>query len=81
MMVYLDEVQKERPNNQVTVILPEHVSHRWYHSLLHNKNGLLLRMYLMNKPGVIVTNVRFFLEHEIDAETLHKQKSAGEVPL
>lgn len=70
MLVYLDEVQKERENHTVTIILPENVSSKWYHSLLHNKNGLLLRLYLLNKPGVIVTNVRYFLDREIDAETL-----------
>ena len=46
----------------VTVVLPEFVSRKGWHSLLHNKNGLLLRYYLLNKPGVIVSNVRYFLD-------------------
>lgn len=62
VLVYLDEVQKERQNHMVTVVLPEFVSNKWWHSLLHNKNGLLLRYYLLNKPGVIVSNVRYFLD-------------------
>jgi len=62
ILVYLDEVQKERENHMVTVVLPEFVSRKGWHSLLHNKNGLLLRYYLLNKPGVIVSNVRYFLD-------------------
>jgi len=62
VLVYLDEVQKERENHTVTVVLPEFVSRKGWHSLLHNKNGLLLRYYLLNKPGVIVSNVRYFLD-------------------
>ncbi|MCC6484614.1 MAG: APC family permease [Armatimonadetes bacterium] len=75
MLVYLDEVQKERENHTVTVIVPEYVSSKWYHSLLHNKNGLLLRLYLLNRPGVIVTNVRYFLDREVDAETLARMSA------
>lgn len=62
LLVYLDEVQKERKNHLVTIVLPEFVSNRWWHSLLHNKNGLLLRYYLGKRPGVVVCNVRYFLE-------------------
>ncbi len=62
LLVYLDEVQKERKNHVVTIVLPEFVSSRWWHSFLHNKNGLLLRYYLGKRPGVIVCNVRYFLD-------------------
>lgn len=62
VLVYLDEVRKERPNHVVTVVLPEFVSNKWWHSLLHNKSGILLRYYLMKRPGVVVSNVRYFLD-------------------
>lgn len=61
LMAYLDEVQRERPDHVVTVVLPEFVSTKWWHSLLHNANGPLLKLYLSQRPGVVLTNVRYFL--------------------
>ncbi len=61
LMAYLDEVQRERPDHVVTVVLPEFVSTKWWRSLLHNANGPLLKLYLSQRPGVVLTNVRYFL--------------------
>lgn len=58
---YLDEVQAERENNVVTVVLPEFVPARWWHSLLHNQSGFLLKVALLFKKGIVVTNIRYQL--------------------
>ncbi len=58
---YLDEVQDERENNVVTVVLPEFVPARWWHSLLHNQSGFLLKVALLFKKGIVVTNIRYQL--------------------
>ncbi len=68
ILVYLEEVQAERENHVVTVVLPEFVSRSWWHSLLHNKNGLLLRYYLLGRRGVVLCNVRYFLDDSDDSE-------------
>jgi len=49
-------------------VLPEFVSRSWWHSLLHNKNGLLLRYYLLGRRGVVLCNVRYFLDDSDDSE-------------
>jgi len=59
---YLDEVQGEREDHRVTVILPEFVPARWWHHFLHNQAGLLLKVALHFKKGVTVTNIRYYLE-------------------
>ncbi|MEI6914092.1 MAG: APC family permease [Armatimonadota bacterium] len=64
ILVYLDEVRLERSNHVVTVVLPEFVSTKWFHHLLHNKNGLLLKIYLANRPGVITSNVRYLIDDD-----------------
>jgi hypothetical protein len=61
---YVREVSSERPNHVVTVVVPEFVPGKWYHRLLHSANGLLVKHYLSHLPGVIVSNVRYFLVHE-----------------
>jgi amino acid transporter len=59
---YINTVRAERGVDFVTIIVPEFVSTRWWHALLHNQSGLLLKFALMSQPGVVVTNVRYHLK-------------------
>jgi len=63
LLLYIDAVQKERTDDYVTVVLPEIVASKSWHRLLHNQAAPLLRMYLSSRKDVIVTSVRYFLEH------------------
>jgi hypothetical protein len=63
LLRYIDAVQKERSDDVVTIVLPELVSRKLWHTLLHNQAGPLLKLALLNRRDVIVTNVRYFLEH------------------
>ena len=63
LLRYIDAVQKERSDDIVTIVLPELVSRKLWHALLHNQAGPLLKLALLNRRDVIVTNVRYFLEH------------------
>ena len=63
LLRYIDAVQKERTDDIVTVILPELVSSKAWHALLHNQVAPLLKLALRNRRDVIVTNVRYFLAH------------------
>ena len=47
----------------MTVIVPEFVPTKWWHSLLHGNSGLLLKIALLGRKDVIVTNVRYYLQH------------------
>ncbi len=64
LLRYLDEVQSERPNTQVTVILPEFVAPHWWQNLLHGQTGLVLKLALLGRKNVVVTNVRYHLAEE-----------------
>jgi hypothetical protein len=59
LLSYLTEVQKERTDDVVTVVLPEAVLTHWWHNLLHGNSGLLLKLALLRRPDIIVTNVRY----------------------
>ncbi|MCE7700085.1 MAG: hypothetical protein K8E24_015095, partial [Methanobacterium paludis] len=61
LCAYLDYVQKELDNHMVTVVLPEFVTYRWWHTFLHNSSAPLVKFYLGQRPGVVVSNVRYFL--------------------
>jgi len=56
---YTRTLRAERGLDTVTIIIPEFVTTRWWHHLLHNQSGLLLKFALMFEPGIIVTNVRY----------------------
>ncbi len=57
LLDYLDQVHKERPDDMITVVLPEFIPGRWWHHLLHNQTALMLKGLLLFKRGVVVTSV------------------------
>lgn len=60
---YVDAVQRERTDDVVTIVLPELVSRKPWHRLLHNQYAPLLRLAFSNRRDVVLTNVRYFLEN------------------
>jgi hypothetical protein len=64
---YTRTLRAERKVDFVTVIIPEFVTSRWWHRLLHNQAGLMLKLALMWQPGIVVTNVRYRPEEESGA--------------
>ncbi|BDI33787.1 amino acid permease [Capsulimonas corticalis] len=62
MLRYIEAVQSERTDDVVTVVVPELVTRKWWHRILHNQAGPLLRFALSSRRDVIVTSVRYFLE-------------------
>jgi amino acid transporter len=56
---YTRTLRAEKHIEMVTVIIPEFVTTHWWHRLLHNQSGLMLKLALMFEPGVVVTNVRY----------------------
>ena len=59
---HIDRIRKQHNNDMLTVVLPEFVTARWWHQLLHNQSSLLLKGALLFKKGVIVTSVPYHLE-------------------
>jgi hypothetical protein len=61
LLEYIEQVDDERPNDFVTILLPEFVPARWWHHLLHNQRALLIKGALLFKPNIVVTSVPFHL--------------------
>jgi amino acid transporter len=59
---YLDHLQQQMPRQLITIILPEFVPARWWQHLLHNQTATLIKVALLFRKGVIVTNVPYHLE-------------------
>jgi amino acid transporter len=61
LLEYIEQVENERPDDYVTVILPEFVPARWWQHLLHNQRALLIKGALLFRPNTVVTSVPFHL--------------------
>ena len=61
---YVEHVRDEQPDRDIIVIVPDLVVRRWYHALLHNNRGTLLRALLRLRGGsrVVVVNTPFYLD-------------------
>ncbi len=62
LLHYLDEVDRQRPNDTVTVVLPEFIARRRWEHLLHNQTALRIKAALLFRPGTVVTSVPYHLE-------------------
>ena len=62
LLAYIDEVDQQRPDDTITVILPEYIARHWWEQLLHNQTALRLKAALLFRPGTVVTSVPYHLE-------------------
>jgi amino acid transporter len=61
LLEYIEQVEGERQDDYVTVILPEFVPARWWQHLFHNQRALLIKGALLFRPNTVVTSVPFHL--------------------
>ena len=62
LMSYLDEIDRQRPDDTLTVVLPEFIARHWWEQILHNQTALRLKAALLFRPGTVVTSVPYHLE-------------------
>lgn len=63
LLGYIEEILKQRqPNELITVVVPYFVPRRWWHNLLHTQTAFMLRLALLFKPGIIITDVPYLVE-------------------
>jgi hypothetical protein len=75
VLAYLHEVQDERLDDFVTVVIPEAVPAKWWQNLLHGQTGLLLKLALLTRSDVVVANVRYPLHQERQSKAPVMQSS------
>ncbi len=68
LLDYVKEVADRRqPNETLTIVVPQFVPRRWWHQLLHAQTGVILRLALVNRPGIVITSVPYQMVPEGDA--------------
>ncbi len=60
---YVDELDAQRENDIVTIVIPEFVVGSWWAQLLHNQSALFLKGRLLFRKNTVVTSVPY---HVVD---------------
>ena len=59
---FIEKLEREkRPEDYITVLIPEFETRKWWHRFLHNQTGLILRTLLILRDNVIVTTIPYHL--------------------
>jgi len=56
------EHKASEANYRVTVIIPQFITKKGWHNILHNQSSLLIRAYLLFRRNVIITTVPYHLK-------------------
>lgn len=74
LVAYVDRINDQtRPDQVVTIVLPQFVVRRGWQGLLHNQTALLIHMAFLFQREVIVVDVPYHLNNRGDAKPLRSQ--------
>ncbi len=60
LLGYIKQVADRRqPNEVITIVVPQFVPRKRWHELLHAQTAVLLRLALLFRPGIVITNVPY----------------------
>jgi len=63
LMDYIEEITSHRqPNEIVTIVVPQFIPRHWWNNLLHTQTAALLRLALLFRPGIVITDVPYQVE-------------------
>jgi hypothetical protein len=57
VMKLIDELDDERPDDVVTVVIPEFVVEHWWDQALHNQSALMIKTKLRQRPNTAILSV------------------------
>ena len=60
LLEYIEGIAATRlPNETITIVVPQFVPKHWYYNLLHTNTVIWLRLALLFKPGIVITDVPY----------------------
>jgi amino acid transporter len=57
---------RRQPNETLTIVVPQFVPRKWWHQLLHAQTAVILRLALINRPGIVITSVPYQMAPELE---------------
>lgn len=63
LLSYIQQIAEQRqPNEAITIVVPQFVPKHWWNNLLHTQAAWMLRLALLFKPGIVITDVPYQIE-------------------
>lgn len=63
LLSYIEDIYRVRqPNEVITIVVPQFVSHSRWNNLLHTNTAAALREALTYQPGIVITNVPYLVD-------------------
>jgi amino acid transporter len=63
LLEYIADIAARRqPNETITIVVPQFVPGRWWQNFLHNQTAIMLRLALLFRRGIVITDVPFHVE-------------------
>ena len=63
LLAYIEDIiAKRQPKEMITIVVPQFVPNIWWHNLLHTQAATWLRLALLFKPGIVITDVPYQVE-------------------
>ena len=63
LLDYIGEISSKRqPKEMITIVVPQFVPRTLWHNLLHTQTATWLRLALLFKPGIVITDVPYQVE-------------------
>jgi amino acid transporter len=60
LLGYIEEIASQRQTNEtITIVVPQFVPKLWIYNVLHTNTAFLLRLALLFKPGIVITDVPY----------------------
>jgi len=77
LLEYLKEIIDGRQSNEtITVVVPQFIPSKPWHNVLHMQTANVLRSELLNKHGVVVTDVPYHVHENHEPHKLHDTGAA-----
>jgi amino acid transporter len=73
ILTALDELDAERPDDVITVVLPEFVVEHWWDQALHNQSALVLKSALRQRPNTVIASVPVQVGHVLEGEQRRRE--------
>ena len=62
-MSFIEKLERhKKPEDYITVLIPEFETKKWWHRILHGQTGWMLRTMLILKEDVIVAAIPYHLK-------------------
>ncbi|WP_027410286.1 APC family permease [Anoxybacteroides tepidamans] len=62
MLDYINQIERETEGAPITILMPQFIVKKWWHTLLHNQTAIFLRFFLILKKDIVIATMPYHLK-------------------